>query len=107
MHKTVLEICAGAGGQALGLEAAGWQHAAVIDNDPHACMTLRHNRPDWQVIEQSIADVDGHQFFGVDLIAGGVPCPPFSVAGDQLGADDERDLFPKRCVSSKKPSPKL
>ena len=92
---SVLEICAGAGGQALGLEAAGWHHAAAIDNDPHACTTLRWNRPAWDVIEDDVAAVDGTEYRGIDLLAGGVPCPPFSIAGDQLGADDERDLFPQ------------
>ena len=92
---SVLEICSGAGGQALGLEAAGWHHVAAIDNDPHACATLRWNRPSWDVIEDDVAAVDGTQFRGIDLLAGGVPCPPFSIAGDQLGADDERDLFPQ------------
>ena len=92
---SVLEICAGAGGQALGLEAAGWHHAAAIDNDPHACTTLRWNRPAWDVIEDDVAAVDGTEYRGIDLLAGGVPCPPFSIAGDQLGADDERDLFPE------------
>lgn len=92
---TVVEICAGAGGQALGLEAARWQHTAVIDNDSYACSTLRRNRPGWRVIEADIGILDGTQFEGVDLFAGGVPCPPFSIAGEQLGADDERDLFPQ------------
>lgn len=92
---SVLEICAGAGGQAIGLEEAGWDHAATIDNDPDACRTLRQNRPAWRVIEADVAAVDGSEFRGVDLFAGGVPCPPFSIAGDQLGANDERDLFPQ------------
>lgn len=91
----VLEICAGGGGQALGLEQAGFGHAAAVDNEAHACDTLRRNRPAWDVIEADVAAVDGRAFRGVDLLAGGVPCPPFSIAGDQLGADDERDLFPQ------------
>jgi DNA (cytosine-5)-methyltransferase 1 len=94
---TSLELCAGAGGQALGLEQAGFKHLGVIEIDPHACETLRHNRPEWPVIEADITDgkrVSGYDYDGVDLIAAGVPCPPFSVAGKQLGADDERDLFP-------------
>lgn len=96
MNKlSVLEICAGAGGQAIGLEQAGWHHSAAVDNDPDACTTLRWNRPTWRVIEDDVAAVDGRAFRGIDLLAGGVPCPPFSIAGDQLGADDERDLFPQ------------
>lgn len=90
------EICAGGGGQALGLEQAGFEHAAVAEIDADACNTLRANRPDWKVIEGDIRDLDGRQYRGqVDLLAGGVPCQPFSVGGNQLGPDDERDLFPE------------
>lgn len=90
-----LEICAGAGGQALGLELAGFTHAALVEIDPAACSTLRLNRPNWQVIEGDIHNFSGINFKGIDLLAGGVPCPPFSKAGKQLGAEDERDLFPQ------------
>lgn len=93
---TSLEICAGAGGQALGLEQAGFMHEAMVELDAHACDTLRRNRgSDWKVIEDDVANVDGRAFRHVDLLAGGVPCPPFSIAGKQLGEDDERDLFPE------------
>lgn len=92
---TVLEICAGAGGQSLGLEGAGFQHVGAIDNDPDACITLQRNRPNWDVIEKDIADIDGRRYKGIDLLAGGIPCPPFSIAGKQLGDRDERDLFPQ------------
>lgn len=94
MKLTVLELCAGGGGQSLGLEAAGFDLAAAIEIDRNACATLRLNRPRWTVIEASIRDVSGRQFSGIDLLAGGVPCPPFSIAGKQLGHKDERDLFP-------------
>lgn len=92
---TTLEICAGAGGQSLGLEQAGFEPVALVENDAHACATLRANRPAWNVVEQDVTTFDGTPFRGVDLLAGGVPCPPFSVAGLQKGADDERDLFPQ------------
>jgi len=92
---TALEICAGAGGQALGLENAGFHHAGAVEIEPAACATLRLNRPGWNVIEGDVAEVDGRDYRGVDLVAGGVPCPPFSIAGQRLGADDERDLFPE------------
>ncbi len=97
MHElTCLEICAGAGGQSLGLENAGFSHAAAVEIDPDACETLRLNRQHlWKVIEGDVHQFDGRPYHGVDLLAGGVPCPPFSVAGKQLGADDERDLFPE------------
>lgn len=89
-----LEICAGAGGQALGLEMAGFSHTATVEIDTPACSTLRANRPEWNPLELDIRALDGRDYRGIDLLAGGVPCPPFSIAGKQMGADDERDLFP-------------
>jgi len=92
---TSIEICAGAGGQALGLEQAGFKHLALVEIDKHACMTLCHNRPAWNVVEQDLRDFHATEYIGVDLLAGGVPCPPFSVAGKQLGTEDERNMFPE------------
>lgn len=93
---TCLEICAGAGGQSLGLEQAGFSHAAAVEIDQDACETLRLNRQHaWKVVEADVHHFDGRPYRGIDLLAGGVPCPPFSIAGRQLGADDERDLFPQ------------
>lgn len=100
-----VEICAGAGGQALGLELAGFQHELVAEIDRDAARTLRANRPSWQVHEGDIRELEGRDFRGIDLLAGGVPCPPFSVAGKQLGSSDERDLFPEalRLVEQARP----
>lgn len=100
-----LEICAGAGGQAIGLETAGFEPEALVEIEKPCCDTLRHNRPDWNVIEGDLRDFKGRCFEGIDLLAGGVPCPPFSKAGKQLGKDDERDLFPEalRLVAESKP----
>jgi DNA (cytosine-5)-methyltransferase 1 len=91
---TSVEICTGAGGQALGLEHAGFSHLVTIENDPAAFSTLTHNRPWWNPLLESVKDTKGAKYSGVDLFAGGVPCPPFSIAGKQLGEDDDRDLFP-------------
>ena len=93
-----IEVCAGAGGQALGLEDAGFAHEALVEIDHHCRNTLRRNRPEWNVIENEQIDLrqfDGRPYKGVDLLAGGLPCPPFSVAGKQLGHNDERNLFPE------------
>jgi DNA (cytosine-5)-methyltransferase 1 len=93
------EICSGAGGQALGLEQAGFAHAALIEIDAHCCATLRANRPQWPVFgggkEGDVSQFDASPYRGqIDLLAGGIPCPPFSVAGKKLGELDERNLFP-------------
>lgn len=90
-----VEICAGAGGQALGLAMAGFVHVALVEYEQEYCNVLKANRPEWNVICADVHKFDGHPYEGVDLLAGGVPCPPFSVAGKQLGKDDERDLFPE------------
>jgi DNA (cytosine-5)-methyltransferase 1 len=92
---SVVEICAGGGGQALGLEQAGFVHATAVEIDAACCATLRLNRPHWKVIEGDLAVFNGAAYRGVDLLAGGLPCPPFSKAGKQLGSADERNLFPE------------
>ncbi|MFI8446194.1 DNA cytosine methyltransferase [Streptomyces erythrochromogenes] len=116
---TSIEICAGAGGQAIGLHQAGFSHLALVEIDQHAVATLRRNvetRDGWEferkfcdIIHKDVNDfkplVDLEHPVGylggqlrrgeLGLLAGGVPCPPFSHAGKQLGKDDERDLFPR------------
>ncbi len=101
-----IEICAGAGGQALGLEKAGFAHEALVEIEAPACQTLLFNRPSWNVIQGDVRHYDGTAMRGIDLLAGGVPCPPFSKAGKQLGNDDERDMFPEalRLVQETKPN---
>ena len=95
MTLSCIEICAGAGGQALGLELAGFEADALVEIDNRCCETLRYNRPHWNIIEDDVKSFDGTPYRGIQLLAGGVPCPPFSKAGKQLGRDDERDLFPE------------
>ncbi|KGP74864.1 modification methylase [Desulfosporosinus sp. Tol-M] len=92
---TSIEICAGGGGQALGLEQAGFNHLALVELDHYACITLKANRPSWNVLEMDLKNFSAKDYQGIDLLAGGVPCPPFSIAGKQLGKDDERNLFPE------------
>lgn len=102
---SVLELCAGAGGQALGFEIGGFEHAGLVELDGFACKTLRLNRPNWNVIEDDLNDFDARPYSGVDVVAAGLPCPPFSKAGKQLGAEDERNLFPAalRVIAEVKP----
>lgn len=93
---TSLEICAGAGGQALGLERAHFDHEALVEIDPHACATLRLNRPEWNIVEGDLRQFDATPYLGqIDLLAGGPPCQPFSHGGHQHGQHDDRDLFPE------------
>jgi len=101
----VLELCAGAGGQALGLDLAGYENTALVEIEQIACETLRMNRPNWNVIQGDLNLLKKHNFGSVDLVCGGVPCQPFSIAGQKLGQNDERDLFPAaiRIVETHKP----
>ncbi len=83
------------------LERAGFRHEGLVEIDAGACTTLRHNRPGWlrNVIQADIKTFDGRPYAKppagrIDLLAAGLPCPPFSVAGKQRGEADERNLFP-------------
>jgi DNA (cytosine-5)-methyltransferase 1 len=93
---TSIELCAGGGGQALGVEKAGFEHLALVEIDEHCGRTLEANRPQWKHrIHGDLKGFNATPFRGVDLLAAGLPCPPFSVAGKQLGEKDERNLFPE------------
>ena len=84
---------------------SGFGHQALVEIDSFACDTLRVNRPSWNVVEGDVTHFDARGYRGIDLVAGGVPCPPFSKAGKQLGAEDERDMFPQamRLVDETRP----
>lgn len=77
------------------MEQAGFLHEELVDIDSYSCNTLQLNRPKWAVTEMDLRKFDGSAYKGVDLLAGGLPCPPFSIAGKQLGTRDERNLFPE------------
>ena len=85
-----IELFAGAGGLAIGLEQAGFNAIALNELDKHACNTLRKNRGHWNVIEDDIKNIDFTLFNGVDFVSGGFPCQAFSYAGKQLGFEDTR-----------------
>ena len=102
---TAIELFAGAGGTALGMENAGIKHVLLNENDKHACETLRLNKPGWCVLEE---DVRKLTFFEgqADIVQGGFPCQTFSFAGKKMGFDDIRGtLFFEfaRCVKEVKP----
>lgn len=88
---SAIELFAGGGGLALGLEQAGIRCQLVTDCDRFACQTLRHNRPNWNVIQQDIREMDFRPYrHQVDLVTGGFPCQAFSVAGKREGFSDSR-----------------
>lgn len=103
-----IELFAGAGGLALGLEQAGFEGLAYVEFDHTACETLRKNRPNWNVIEDDIHNVSflPYSNMDIDLVSGGCPCQAFSYAGKRLGfADIRGTLFYEfaRCVKETKP----
>ena len=87
----LIELFAGTGGLALGLEKAGFHALLLNEIDKHACATLRNNRPHWHVVEGDVAQIDFTPYRGrVDLLTGGFPCQAFSYAGKKLGFEDAR-----------------
>lgn len=103
-----IELFAGAGGLAIGLEKAGFKAVALNEFDKHACNSLRVNRPEWNVIEGDIQNVDFTPFKGVDFLSGGFPCQAFSYAGKQLGFEDTRGtLFFEFARAIKETQPKV
>lgn len=101
-----VEIFAGAGGLALGLEQAGFSPVALFENNPRSCATLRLNRPLWNVVEADVRSVGFSGLGGVDLLAGGPPCQPFSRGGLAHGFVDERDMFPHGIRAVKEIAPR-
>jgi len=115
MLKTI-ELFAGAGGLALGVEKAGFHTIGLVELDKDACMTLKTNRPDWNIICDDIANVsegDLEVLFNIkkgelDLLSGGAPCQSFSYAGKRLGLEDARGtLFYHYAVFLEKLQPKM
>jgi DNA (cytosine-5)-methyltransferase 1 len=87
----VLELFAGAGGLAVGMEKAGLKCVALNEIDKHACATLRNNRPKWNVLEGDIKNFIFSEYYNqVDVVTGGFPCQAFSYAGKRLGFEDAR-----------------
>lgn len=104
---TAIELFAGAGGLALGLEQAGIKTVEYVEFDKACCETLRQNRPEWNIVCDDIHNVDFSGYQGkVDLVSGGFPCQAFSYAGKKLGFEDTRGtLFHEfaRCVKEIQP----
>ncbi len=108
-NYTSAELFAGGGGLALGLEKAGFHHLLLNEFDHNACETLRHNRPDWNVIEGDVHDIDFTPFCGkIDFLSGGFPCQAFSYAGKRLGFEETRGtLFFELARAVKEIQPKV
>lgn len=115
MFKTI-ELFAGAGGLALGIERAGFETVALNEFDADACATLRKNRPEWNVIEGDVAEIsqlDLEEYFSLrrgelELLSGGAPCQAFSYAGKKLGLEDARGtLFYHYATFLEKLQPKM
>jgi len=111
-----VELFAGAGGLALGVERAGFEHLGLIELDMDASATLQKNRPNWRVIHNDIANIsclDLEKYFDIkagdlDLLSGGAPCQSFSYAGNRLGLDDARGtLFYHYAIFLEKLQPKM
>ncbi|MFL0067716.1 DNA (cytosine-5-)-methyltransferase [Tenacibaculum maritimum] len=104
---TSIELFAGAGGMALGMEQAGIEHVLLNEFEKNACNTLRYNRPKWNVLENDIQNVDFTEYKGkIDIVTGGFPCQAFSSAGKKLGFEDTRGtLFFDfaRCINEVQP----
>ncbi len=105
----LVELFAGGGGLALGMEAAGLETIFLNEWDKHACATLRHNRPNWNVVEGDISKIDFTKIKEkVDILTGGFPCQAFSYAGKSLGFEDTRGtLFYEMARAIKELQPKV
>ena len=97
-----IELFAGAGGLALGVSAAGFKHEAVVELDHNSCDTIRENKRlgvkpvnSWPLFEADVTEFDFRSYDGIDLVAGGPPCQPFSIGGKAKGHVDRRNLFPQ------------
>lgn len=105
----LLELFAGAGGLAIGMERAGFESVLLNELDKHACNTLRKNRPDWNVVEGDISKISFTQYRDqIDILSGGFPCQSFSYAGKQLGFEDTRGtLFYEFARAVRETNPKV
>lgn len=106
---TSIELFAGAGGLALGFEKAGFHHVMLNELNREACETLRSNRPNWNVLEADIHNVDFSKWHNqIDLLTGGFPCQAFSYAGNKGGFEDTRGtLFFEVARAVKEINPKV
>jgi DNA (cytosine-5)-methyltransferase 1 len=106
-----IELFAGAGGLALGVANAGFRHEAVVEWDENACATIRENKHrgviDWPLFQGDVRELDYSSYKkGIDLLAGGPPCQPFSIGGKHRGYNDIRNMFPEAIRAVRELEPK-
>lgn len=107
-----IELFAGAGGLALGISKAGFNHLAIVERSPEACATIRENESHplvngWPLHECDVRNFDYSQYSGkLDLLAGGPPCQPFSLGGKHQGSNDHRDMFPETIRAVRETAPR-
>ncbi len=108
-----VELFSGCGGLALGLARAGFHHDAMVEWNECAVATIEHNRArgvdyvaSWPIRRTDVREIDWKRYAGMDLVAGGPPCQPFSIAGKHRGSNDDRDMWPQaiRAVREIKPA---
>ena len=108
-----IELFGGAGGLALGLSRAGFRHEMIVDKDAWASKTVLYNHSRgirfigfWNIKQADVRDIDWQPFTGIDLVAGGPPCQPFSIGGKHRGNKDERDMWPEAIRAVREMMPK-
>lgn len=108
-----VELFAGCGGLAFGINEAGFKHAVIIERDPEACATLAFNKErgarhfsDWAIQATDVRSVDFSRMRGIDLVSGGPPCQPFSIGGKHKGPGDKRNMWPEAIRAVRELSPK-
>lgn len=108
-----IELFTGCGGLALGLSRAGFIHEAMVEWDNNSIANVRHNRArrlkhieHWPIIHEDVRNLDWIHYAGVDVVAGGPPCQPFSIAGKHRGHEDQRDMWPEAVRAVREIRPK-
>ncbi|HWK36013.1 DNA (cytosine-5-)-methyltransferase [Sphingomonas sp.] len=108
-----VELFTGCGGLGLGLARAGFHHDLMVEWNGDAVATVLHNKAlgvehvaDWPIVRSDVREIDWKQFAGVDLVAGGPPCQPFSIGGKHRGDDDHRDMWPQAIRSVREIRPR-